>query len=131
MQHTTYPQPLPKVAHGGSWVGTDNDGVYVLDDKHNLIAHITDMPSTILSLAEDKEGKIWAGAYVHGLGYIDPNTLIYNKVELAGIKRLNIFDIKPDSRGNLWIATMGHGLLRYNHFQRLTILFIHCQKEQR
>ena len=99
---------------GRSWVGTDNDGVYVLDDKHNLIAHITDMPSTILSLAEDKEGKIWAGAYVHGLGYIDPNTLIYNKVELAGIKRLNIFDIKPDSRGNLWIATMGHGLLRYN-----------------
>ncbi|MGN1229067.1 MAG: two-component regulator propeller domain-containing protein [Prevotella sp.] len=99
---------------GRSWVGTDKDGVYVLDIDHNLIAHITDMPSTILSLAEDKQGRIWAGAYVHGLGYIDPNTYIYNKVELAGEKRLNIFDIKPDSRNYLWIATMGHGLIRYN-----------------
>ena len=101
-------------SRGRSWVGTDKDGVYVLDTNHQLIAHITDMPSTILSLAEDKTGKIWAGAYVHGLGYIDPNTLLYNKVDLAGIKHLNIFDIKPDFRGNLWVATMGHGLLRYN-----------------
>ena len=98
---------------GRSWIGTDKDGLYVLDDKHNLLAHITNMPSTILALAEDRQGRIWAGAYVHGLGYIDPDTYIYNKVELAGQKRLNVFDIKPDSRGNLWIATMGHGLIRY------------------
>ena len=100
-------------SRGRSWVGTDKDGVYVLDDNHNLITHITNMPSTILALAEDKQGRIWAGAYVHGLGYIDPNTFIYNKVELAGEKRLNVFDIKSDSRGNLWIATMGHGLIKY------------------
>lgn len=108
---------------GRSWVGTDKDGVYVLDENHNLITHITDMPSTILALAEDKQGRIWAGAYVHGLGYIDPNTYKYNKVELAGEKRLNIFDIKPDSRDIIWIATMGHGLIRYNPENNATKIY--------
>ena len=102
-------------SRGRSWIGTDKDGIYVLDNRHNLLAHISDTPSTIITLAEDKAGRIWAGAYVHGLGYIDPNTFIYNKVELSIAPKLNIFDIEPDSRGELWIATMGHGLIRYNH----------------
>ena len=101
-------------SRGRSWVGTDKDGIYVLDSNHNLIVHISDMPSTIIALAEDKEGRIWAGAYVRGLGYIDPDTYKYNKVELSVASQINIFDIKADTRGDLWIATMGHGLIRYN-----------------
>ncbi|MGM9734521.1 MAG: two-component regulator propeller domain-containing protein, partial [Prevotella sp.] len=101
-------------SRGRSWIGTDKDGIYVLDSNHNLITHISDTPSTIIALAEDKEGRIWAGAYVRGLGYIDPDTYKYNKVELSMASILNIFDIEADTRGDLWIATMGHGLIRYN-----------------
>lgn len=101
-------------SRGRSWIGTDMDGVYLLDNNHNLVTHITDMPKTIIAMAEDKDGRIWTGAYVNGLGYIDPDTYIYNKVELNVAQRPHIFDIKLDSHGNLWIATMGDGLIKYN-----------------
>ena len=104
---------------GRSWVGTDKDGLYVLDQNHNLITHVEGTPQTILSIREDKEGRIWTGSYVSGIGYIDPVSYKYNKVELGVAPRLSAFDIAIDSHDNMWIASMGDGVIKYNHNSKL------------
>ncbi|MCI1742328.1 MAG: hypothetical protein LKI18_08335 [Prevotella sp.] len=54
------------------WVGTDKDGLYELDRHFQLIRHYTNIPLSILTLAEDIEGHIWIGSWHEGSGYIDP-----------------------------------------------------------
>ena len=99
--------------HGRSWVGTDKDGIYVLDANHKRIKHI-EHPTTVLCLAEDEKGTIWVGSFRRGVGVIDPKTLEYNDIKVGNFDLLNVFDIELDRQGNLWIATMGNGLIRFN-----------------
>ena len=100
-------------SRGLTWVGTDRDGLYVLDANHRRIRHF-DHPYTVLTLAEDSQGRIWAGAYMKGLFVIDSSLSSATHVNVAGLDRLDVFDIAIDSQGNAWLATMGYGLIRYD-----------------
>ena len=98
---------------GNSWVGTDKDGLYVLDVSHNRIRHF-DTPSTVLALVEDPRGGVWAGSYIKGLYYISPDLSSIEPVKLGNFNSVSIFGLVVDNKSNLWIATMGFGLIRYN-----------------
>ena len=100
-------------SRGLTWVGTDGDGVFVLDANHHKIKHIPD-PPTVLCLAEDSEGRIWTGSYHRGLGYVNVADFTYTDVKIGSNERLNVFDLEIDRTDNIWIATMGNGLFRYN-----------------
>jgi signal transduction histidine kinase/ligand-binding sensor domain-containing protein/DNA-binding response OmpR family regulator len=91
------------------WIGTDKDGLYLLDSKHNLIRHYASVPGTILTIHEDHEGRIWVGSYEEGCGWVSPNSDTYHHLNVGD--RVSIFDIDTDQQGRLWIATMGQGLL--------------------
>lgn len=99
-------------SHGRCWVGTDKDGVYCLDDNQRPIKHFTGngFPATVLSIAEDRSGRIWVSSYGEGFGYIDAQAVNYHQfpkyVNSSG------FTILTTSRDELWVATMGQGLLR-------------------
>ena len=100
-------------SRGLTWVGTDNDGIFVLDSNHRMVKHIAE-PSTVLSMAEDAEGGIWLGSYHRGLGYVNVKDFSYSDVRMGNFERLHVFDIEIDYCGDFWIATMGNGLIRYN-----------------
>ena len=95
-----------------AWVGTDKDGLYLFDSQLRPIKHFVEgVPATIMSLAEDTQGRIWVGSYGEGFGWIDPVTLKPHRVEFPEDKHLIVMDIECDSQGRLWLATLKYGLL--------------------
>ena len=92
------------------WVGTDKDGLYKLSaDGQQMRGHYME-GSTILSICQDLKGRIWVGTYTDGMGYIDGSGA-YHRVDIPGMGTAGTFDIKCDRWGNLWLATMGAGLI--------------------
>lgn len=98
---------------GITWVGTDGDGIYGIDNKGSKIAHFTS-PSTILSITEDEHGVLWVGSYLGGCGRIDRNTGAYSLLPHEVDAARHVFCVKADMRGHLWVATHGMGIYRYD-----------------
>ena len=64
------------------WIGTDKDGLYCLDSQQRVVKHYVEgVPATVMSIAEDAEGRIWFGSYGEGFGWIDPATQKPHPVE--------------------------------------------------
>ena len=94
---------------GHLWVGTDRDGLYLLDSDGRLIRHFTEL-LTVEALCQDSKGRVWAGTYQDGCGYFEGGT--FHSIEY--MKGLSVFDIKTDKFGRIWMATLGNGLVRIN-----------------
>ena len=102
-----------KSSDGNVWVGTDKDGLYCMSHDGRLLKHFRDhFPATILGLCEDRQGRVWAGSYREGLGWIDVRSLTYHAQALPQGTTVSVFDLEADGKGQLWLATMGDGLLR-------------------
>ena len=104
-------------SHSRCWVGTDKDGLYCMDHDQHRIRHFREgFPATVLSMAEDANGRIWVGSYSEGFGYIDcqesqrPGNWRYHPYPTY--RANSIFALQTSKSGDLWIATMGQGLLR-------------------
>ena len=105
---------------GKLWVGTQGDGLYLLDANRRPLRHFRvedGFPSAIFDLTLDKNGQIWFGSYARGLWRLDPergslvNTMDLNRndrtVELSR-------SLEIDDKGRIWIGTMGYGLFCYD-----------------
>ncbi len=69
--------------------------------------------ANIISLSEDKLGKIWLGTSNGEVWNFDPRTK--KLIPLEGLKKpYPVNDILFDSQNQLWIATLGNGLYKYN-----------------
>ena len=105
---------------GFLWVGTDNDGIYVLDRDRRLKRHYSveeGLPPTIFGLAEDSRGDIWFGSFTKGVWRVDARTgRIRKSTEFSRFPNADhsIYDIQEDAQGRLWMATMGSGLYYYD-----------------
>lgn len=95
------------------WIGTDKDGLYHADQKMNITGHISspDMPSTILTMC-NIGGRLWTGSYLQGAGQLDGTRFLQTDTKLP--YPFSVFSIGYDKRGDVWMATMGQGLLRYS-----------------
>ena len=102
-------------SRGWTWIGTDKDGLYSFDHNNRPIFHYkANFPSTILALTEDDKGHIWIGSFREGCGWIDAASHSYHPQSLPQGSVVSVFDLEYDQRGNIWMATMGEGLLRLN-----------------
>lgn len=99
---------------GRLWVGTDKDGLYLLTPDRQLIRHYRSVPSTVLTLCEDRLGRIWIGSYEQGCGWVTADADNYHPVDGPVARESSVFGIVSDSRGMLWIGTLGQGLYRLN-----------------
>ena len=94
------------------WVGTDKDGLYQLSEDKQLVRHhLANVPSTILALSEDHQGRVWLGSYQEGCGWMDEGGN-YHPQSFPQESHVSVFDVCSDSKGNIWFATMGNGLIR-------------------
>lgn len=105
---------------GSLWVGTDNDGIYVLDGERRLKRHYTvaeGIPPTIFGLAEDSRGDIWFGTFTKGVWRVETRTgRVRNSTAFTRFPNSDhsIYDIQEDAQGRIWMATLGSGLYYYD-----------------
>lgn len=115
------------------YVGTDGGGLNLFEASTGVFRHIalSDAPSRNLSiLAMEKKGsEVWIGTYLNGLFILDTKTGQSRHVGAGSgpqnISGNDVFCIKADSRGNIWVGTNGQGVDYYEedsktfkHFKR-------------
>ncbi len=107
---------------GYVWVGTDNGGLYCINNDGQTHRHFPctsdpkSIPSSIMNLFEDSRHRLWVGSYRQGGGIVDTRTGVYHQIRIEDDSNpsSNIYDFEQDKRGVLWAASMGQGLLRYD-----------------
>jgi ligand-binding sensor domain-containing protein/signal transduction histidine kinase len=95
---------------GNLWIATSGGGVLKMaGEEISLLEQNQYAPNpSVTTLAEDANGHIWVGTR-GGLGLIVNNTYAYFP-EIDRLKNLHIYKVYFDSKGSLWIGTMGEGL---------------------
>lgn len=110
---------LTKARDGMLYVATDHDGIYALRNNEQLVRHYEPnskggVPSTVLSMAEGADGRLWLGSYTEGFGWFDTASGTYHRAPFSYGKSQSVFDVRTDFKGRLWIGTLGDGLKCYD-----------------
>lgn len=108
------------------WIGTDNDGLYAINDQGKQLHHYThqagipnSVPNTILCIYEDSNRELWLGSYFDGLTRMnkqtgkcqDATSLLQGNLSTGKPK---VSCITEDKEKNLWVGTYGSGLYKIN-----------------
>ncbi len=105
------------------YVGTDNDGIYILDQAYHVVAHWQRdnpnslVPSVTLCTFEDSKHRIWIGGYLGGLVYYDPATRKLNRFQMStanyGEPLPSVYSIvEGTTNGHIWASASGVGLFK-------------------
>ncbi|GHT16047.1 hybrid sensor histidine kinase/response regulator [Bacteroidia bacterium] len=109
------------------WIGTDHEGITVLDKTNNRTIVLRNngydkksiCQNSIVSLFCDDNGMVWAGSFKNGVSYYHPSMFKFQKSPLYAFfsEKGETFDcnsICKDRQGYLWFGTNDNGLLQYN-----------------
>ncbi|MDR0693827.1 MAG: response regulator [Prevotellaceae bacterium] len=96
------------------WIGTDNDGLYGINERNLQTVHFQNTPSPrsvpniILCAFEDSGGNLWVSSYANGLAQVNRETGECRYIEpLSGEK---VYYISEDRDKRLLLGTYGSGL---------------------
>lgn len=96
------------------WIGTYGDGIQVLNTQSGKIKNYNATngldENSIYSIFKDSQGQIWTGS-MNGICQYDAQSQRFTLVKQLGAL---VIEITEDTKGNLWIATLGGGLFRYS-----------------
>lgn len=107
-----------KDKEGITWVGTDNEGIYGINNRGERVAHFmqtslfSSISNIILSIFEDSNNNMWVGSYTKGLAKLNRKT--GNCEYIPELLNEKIYCIAEDSEKNLLIGTYGSGFFRLN-----------------
>ncbi|WP_169316195.1 hybrid sensor histidine kinase/response regulator transcription factor [Mucilaginibacter paludis] len=104
------------------YVATDGGGLNIFNERTSLFEHVDIRPREkinsaglpILSMQMDSKQQLWIGTFGHGLFRL--NTTNNNYVQYTSgngknnISQNNIFCLKEDRGGKIWIGTNGFGV---------------------
>ena len=105
------------------------------DSVKKIIARYNIRDNLIRKFVKTKDGKLWLANAKNGLILMNKNTrgnttFINNPSQKTSISNNNVYDIKEDSTGNLWVSTYGGGLnyfdtkkREFRHFASVNNLF--------
>lgn len=131
---------VSSIVRAGSelYIGTENDGIYILDDDGNISRISTsnsNMTSdNIHSICVDSHDNLWVGTYYGGLflkkaGSRSFRCFVPDGSSFNELTTNNIYAVYQDSRGNLWVGTQFGGLYRYDYSKGRLELFSHKDLE--
>lgn len=96
----------------GIMLGTSERFIFILDTKDQRLKvkrrRYSALPD-VLSIKEDKGGKIWICAEA-GLGYYDRNNIFHNQTSDSFNSSLECIHI--DYQGNVWVASSRYGVMK-------------------
>jgi len=115
------------------YVGTDGGGLNLFDSGTGIFRHIPldeSAPHALSILAMEKRGsEVWIGTYLNGLFILDTKTGKSRHIKSGNgphnISGSDVFCMKADSRGNMWIGTNGQGVDCFDGDSRA---FVHFNK---
>lgn len=107
---------------GRLWIGTEADGLAVLDPRSERLQFFRNgegrpdgiAPGTLRALAQDRDGRLWVGTIGHGLDRYDPDRDRFDHVRQAsglGLPDDRVQALLVDREGTLWVGTW-RGLAR-------------------
>jgi len=99
------------------WLGTEDGIVLYENNKISYLKNKADDPTSlaakaVLSINEDKDGRIWVGTWQGGLNLFDEKTrqfkkFVPNAKQTDAVLGINIFSVYLDKQKNLWIGGFG------------------------
>ncbi|WP_379862353.1 hybrid sensor histidine kinase/response regulator transcription factor [Mariniflexile ostreae] len=107
------------------WVGTDNDGVFLLNRINGVLKHFTSdgsdqsiVSNFVRDINEDSQGNIWVGTFL-GLSIINDKMLTVNnyqqsEVDKHALSHNSVYSILRDNQGTMWVGTYFGGISYYN-----------------
>lgn len=130
LQEPCTPQPQPQPAEircmakdrkNRCWITTKEDAVVRLyDDKMQLTGYLLPNGSIaqhpgawqypIYCICQTHDGTLWMGSKPGGLIRLKETSGGFVVEKIEGLPVPNVYDIKEDSKGRLWIATLGGGI---------------------
>lgn len=102
--------------NGDIWVGLFKNGLDIVSsNNYNTQCYsgkqLSLNESSIYALCEDKYGNIWLG---NGWGVYKGNKETMKFANMPEFGLCYIYDIIEDSNDNIWVATMGNGVFKFN-----------------
>lgn len=114
------------------WIGTYSGGLNVLNTRtgkfrlYSASDHANDLDqNSIYAIFKDRENTMWV-ASMTGLHLYDRQKDHFIRIKEFGYLTL---DIKQDVQGNLWFATQGKGVFRYNPAKGVWKNYVHSEQE--
>ena len=101
---------------GWLWIGTDHEGVFVIDMKTKEVRQFVNNKLDETSLSEntmrhflvDHTGSMWISAYRNGLNQYVEKAAAFKTLELGDINTTT-----EDKFGNYWFGTDNRGIIKY------------------
>lgn len=102
------------------WIGTFARGLNILNTKTGKFTFFTSsndvnslIDNSVFSVYKDLTGTIWIGTS-GGLCKYNRANNNFDRIHDPVINQTFVYDILQDSKGLLWFATYGQGIIRYN-----------------
>ncbi len=130
--------------NGGLWAGMWQGGLnyfqikdnkLILKKKYPVVDENDPKSNSVFRIYRNHAGEIWVGNFETGAYLFDPETerfkLMFSLKDIAGeLKAYSaIIDILSDSKGDVWFATLGRGLVRLNRETGEYEHFTHDEKD--
>jgi signal transduction histidine kinase/ligand-binding sensor domain-containing protein/CheY-like chemotaxis protein len=129
---------LAEDGEGNLWVGTENDGLTILNSTTGVFHHYlhdeVDPASigtnSLYAIYRDSKKNMWIGSFTGGIDFVNRDTrkFVHYKHNSSpySLSDNHVLCLYEDSHEKLWVATDGGGL---NLFDRKTDRFTHYRHE--
>jgi len=104
----------------GVFVGTDGGGLDLFNLKTGAFTHYANLPrrSSVLALEMAKDSKLWVGTFLDGVYILDLSSgkqkHLVKGSRPSDLNFSDVFCIREDRKGQVWIGTNGGGVNLYN-----------------